>query len=166
MDILHTRGPLPTPRRIPQIASIRQLLAFHVGCSSLLVIYWASRRLQSFGRKRTSRLSASRPASVICTFATSIILSPTGTFSSVTVARPWLTSLAIKLALKPWAVSKGRMAPLRPGGASMVRARRSSELRRGSSKRAIVRAMTVHGAPVPDWGVGRADFAGRAVGLV
>jgi hypothetical protein len=74
--------------------------------------------------------SASRPASVIRTRATSIILSPALTFSCAIVASPRLTSPAIVETLKPCAASNGPVTPLRPAPASKLTARRRSALRR------------------------------------
>ena len=50
---------------------------------------------------RAASASAFRPAALILIRPTSIILRPARTFSAVRVARPWLTSPAIKLASKP-----------------------------------------------------------------
>ncbi len=74
--------------------------------------------------------SASRPASVIRTRATSISLPPALTFSCAMVASPRLTSPAIVETLKPCAASNGPVTPLRPEPASKLTARRCSALRR------------------------------------
>jgi hypothetical protein len=70
----------------------------------------------------------SRPAVVIRTLATSIILPLARIFSTVRITRPRLTSPLIVAPLKPCATKNGRVAPLWPGGASMASARRCSAL--------------------------------------
>ena len=64
-----------------------------------------------FGQHRPSAARASRPAFVIRAFATAISFPPARIFSAVRVASPRLTSLAIKLASKPWALNSACGAP-------------------------------------------------------
>ena len=79
-------------------------------------------------KRQLSSASASRPAAVILTLATSITLPPARTFEGVMVASPWLTKPAIMLAPKPWAASHRCGQRLRAWRAP----RRCSALRRGT----------------------------------
>src|SRR5258708_38077983 len=85
-----------------------------------------------FGQHRPPAARASRPAFVIRAFATAISFPPARIFSAVRVASPRLTSPAIKLASKPWALSSACGAPLRSAVASIARARRCSAPKRCS----------------------------------